>query len=315
MTPIIILLKRPKKKSSVASIHIAEYIAKTLEGAKMFYADTDHVKGIPSGLDSAILVNSSGAGFASKHAIEETCRVLNTCKNPVYVMNDYKLTMIGQMNSYMRKRGKEPRKFIYWSTVCNQPGWSERVDYVNWNALSTFFHSTPDLVPIQRRGYIYYGALRSGRLPYFTRYFTNPKSKPWFYWSTASKVNPEDYPGANIMPKVSIPEDLTNFLAALYIEDETSHDIYCSPANRFYECLMARVAIYFDKACAGTFKEAGIDVSPYLVNSVEDLFKRYKHTLNDAKVQAKAWPIAKFQKEFLEQYKRAAKQLGLRVKC
>ena len=71
-------------------------------------------------------------------------------------------------------------------------------------------------------------------------------------------------------------QDLSKFAATVYIEDQHIHTHYNSPANRFYECLSAGVAMFFDESTSNTMKTAFPGKGDYLfpvVNSAEEVLE------------------------------------------
>jgi len=70
--------------------------------------------------------------------------------------------------------------------------------------------------------------------------------------------------------------DLSKFAATVYIEDEHIHTHYNSPANRFYECLSAGVAMFFDESTRNTMRTAFPEEGDYLfpvVDCAEDVLE------------------------------------------
>lgn len=155
--------------------------------------------------------------------------------------------------------------------------------YLNWNQL-TYVRNMPEknyTVP----GLMYYGAFREHREIYFKKYFANAPYQLNIAAPTSKHINKFKAiaPNANIFQfEKSIPEEAGRFQAALYIEDTYSHvgtptGIYSSPANRFYEYLSANVLTFFDRSVKGTFDIAGIDISPWVVDSKFELAEKMKN--------------------------------------
>ena len=57
-------------------------------------------------------------------------------------------------------------------------------------------------------------------------------------------------------------KELQEYGCTIYLEDETSNDVYTSPANRFYEALSADLFMFVDDIAAHTLKRAGYEVPP-----------------------------------------------------
>ena len=69
-------------------------------------------------------------------------------------------------------------------------------------------------------------------------------------------------------------EELQEYGCTIYMEDETSNDVYTSPANRFYEALAAGLFMFVDDVAAHTLKRAGYEVPPeWVINTPTDIKK------------------------------------------
>lgn len=155
--------------------------------------------------------------------------------------------------------------------------------YLNWNQL-TYVPNLSDQQPTVP-GLMYYGAFREHREKYFRKYFYDAPYPLNIAAPTSKHINKflELAPKANIFQfEKSIPEEAGKFECAIYIEDTYSHvgtatGIYSSPANRFYEYLSAGVLTFFDKSVKGTFDIAGIDISPWIVDSKQELAEKMKN--------------------------------------
>ena len=63
-------------------------------------------------------------------------------------------------------------------------------------------------------------------------------------------------------------ETLTQYKYSIYFEDVHTHDIYSGLANRFYECLMCDVILFFDSKCQKTITKAidhGYKINDFLI--------------------------------------------------
>jgi hypothetical protein len=176
----------------------------------------------------------------------------------------------------------------YWTTL---PSMATTPDsrYINWNMLTYVpFVPTPDEIV---DGICYYGAFREDRKPYFERYL-NTDLYPVNISTTVPKKFKTVAPLASYTQKFSNPLafDLSKYEATVYIEDELSHKVYCSPANRFYEALSAGVAIAVDHRAANTLQEAGLELKPeWIVKDDKDVenFLCYSDVI--ARDQNNAW--------------------------
>lgn len=136
--------------------------------------------------------------------------------------------------------------------------------YINWNML-TWDHKFKPLPWPRLPGLFYYGAARIGRIATLGRYYgqhvpypvtvsANPRNAPFF---RALNTN------ATVISKCSHAE-IAKYGLTVYMEDDTSHGLYCSLANRFYECLHLGVPMLFDSACTATLEKAGLKRNHYL---------------------------------------------------
>lgn len=147
-----------------------------------------------------------------------------------------------------------------WSTV------EGRTRYVNWNVLTRLpldaWRSRQPKQRVTHQGVVYYGACRDGRAKYFKQYFG---------WATPYPVTISTFRGGlkfteicgdhvNLMGAFRDPAGPAAWPLTIYMEDEASHLLYCSPANRFYECLQMGLAQVIDESAVPTLRRAGFDV-------------------------------------------------------
>ena len=194
---------------------------------------------------------------------EQVISILEKAKRVVHLENDYFLKIDGRILKAIKGR------LYKWTTVPKNI--TNHGDlFVNWNQL------TWDNIPLYKSnnqdGLFYYGAYREGRVEYFKKYFggdhydikisSYPKNHELF-----KSINPN----IHMYKPFGSPIQIRPFKSTIYLEDTFSHDNYTCPANRFYECLYLGVAQWFDASCKFTFEMANIDISPYIVNSAEEL--------------------------------------------
>lgn len=195
-----------------------------------------------------------------------------------------------------------------WSTV------AERTRYCNWNVLTR--HGTEGWgrpvgqAAIQYKGLIYYGAYRPDRVPYFEKYF---KHAP--YPVTVSSFKGEKNfgvlaPGIGLMPAFRDPDGPAQWEMTVYLEDITSHNLYCSPANRFYECLHMGLAQAVDEMAVATLKQAGIKARPFQVNSKMSLRVLLSKWLDVRNEQQRLWR-RDFSADLHQQFNDAMKASGI----
>jgi hypothetical protein len=235
--------------SIVASNRIATYIADKLKCDLI-----DRKSAIRSlNYDRIWIVNGVPVfcGF-----IEEAKYLIQKCPQLVWVGNDYAIPVW----SPVRKKDyiivsayeKSPRSKI------NKP-----FLMVNWNQL-TYTPVAND--PWRISGLSYYGAYREDREFYFQKYFATDKYPVWVNPSKDAEPFRAINPHIKTWSCSNLISSLGSFQSTLYIEDQRSHDLYCSPANRFYEALSAGTLVLFDKSCINTFRRAGIPIARYLVD-------------------------------------------------
>ena len=249
-------------KTTIASARIAQHLSNFL--------DAELVDGIEKGspfadseYDVIFYVNSMGA-FAEPELRLQLADQIRRCNHLIFVQNDYTVQPISQVQKVLRdERGwsfKQPFENtppFMWSNIpenAARPGDA----YVNWNLL------TWDPIPLDRirfndklDGLMYYGSYRQDRERYFKRYLENAPYT--VHVSTNGKAVEKFRSLAPDMVRHGSWrsfEDLSKFKATVYIEDEHIHSHYNSPANRFYECLSAGVAILFDESTSLTMQIA-----------------------------------------------------------
>jgi len=189
-----------------------------------------------------------------------------------WATNDYKLTPSKQLRELMERNNTTLLTTV--EEALHKQKFYKKYVYVNWNSLT--MNKNFDYTKINKRhGLIYYGAYREGRVDSFEKYF---KNVPYTVLISTTRSNLEKFRALNEQIKLFPPfgwanaiSELSLFKYSIYIEDKASHKAYCSPANRFYECLSSGVVQFFDKECKHTFDRAGIDVSEYIVDSPAEI--------------------------------------------
>lgn len=209
----------------------------------------------------------------------------------VELQNDY--TFKADSRFLELDREKELRPWV-WGTVRNKlilPG----DQYVNWNMLTwlppvAWANELP-LPEYIRKGIIYYGAHRADRIEYFKKYFHDapyPVTISTFRGRKAFRETCGDT--VAIMGALRTPALLAQWQATVYIEDKTSHTLYCSPANRFYECVQMGVAQAIDAGAVPTLEKAGFTVSnECIVDSKKELRAFLKDSARQQVKQRKLW--------------------------
>jgi hypothetical protein len=210
---------------------------------------------------------------------EEALTIYGNAKHVINLENDYLFAL--------DKRFAPPNET--WSTVSN------RTRYVNWNMITR--HGI-DAWKVQRpspqpmnKGLIYYGAHRPDRVASFKKYLAKApydvtvstyRGRKMFLETCGDKIK--------VIGGFKDPDAPAKWPLTLYIEDETSHSVYCSPATRFYECVMMGLAQAVDHEAVHTLTEAGIKVSrEFIVENKADVKRMLVNVDPVQKAQRRLW--------------------------
>jgi len=298
MTTKIFSFVKVVETSMVASVRIARYL-QTRTGVPVCWDET--IGDEP--LKNLVIVNGAYA-FAGNTILEGLGRAIEQAENIIWVQNDFTIIPpkhTGRAESPFRKAfrnryNEKKNPVMFWSTVRNmtRPGISpsghlvgEGSRYLNWNVL-TMDYPTNMHAEFYDRPFnncmVYYGSFRKERIPYFDRYFKNPKIP--IIISSPSRKFAENYSSSMITHEPKFEDlryDLCNYGLGLYIEDKRSHKEFHSPANRFYEMLSAKVPIVFQYESKIMLNQAGYDVSNWVCDVDEAIFEA-KHFLDEQQV-------------------------------
>jgi len=253
-------------KTSLASARVARFIATEL-GLEIIDNANKADK-----YETLIVVNSPFAFCTWRETAKE---LIEKADRYIWVQNDYAID-----NPLKRKPDE------IWSIIVK-----EGTKYINWNSL--MFKPNPK--PLKKKyvdGLLYYGAYRKGRIKYFEKYL---KDKPYNVYILSSKNGARQFfkllrNKAKYFPPISDPTLLEIFAATIYLEDEISHTMNMSPANRFYECLSSGIAMGIDPAAAHTLTKEGVkNVDKYLINDEKDVLNLIENYKNIAAEQYKLW--------------------------
>lgn len=231
------------------------------------------------------------------HFLDDLKKLISNADKIIWVQNDYAI-----------KPPKLWQNKIYsvWTTIKFLEN-DEKTFYINWNKL--LYIDIPNLYHNKIDKLFYYGAFRKKRIKYFEKYFIDPEYKMAISASHKAKRKYYDI-NSNIdivPPCKNLTQIIAKYAATIYIEDTWSHENYCSPANRFYECVGAGIPILFDNNCAKTFDIAGYDISQYIVSNKEDIFKKWDDLKNIQKNQ-NIWK-RDYVKELFSEINNALKQM------
>jgi hypothetical protein len=145
---------------------------------------------------------------------------------------------------------------------------------------------------------LYYGSYRQDREVSFRSFFKENKVRqviatPTRTFKKFAEIAPHLERAEPLFPLV---EGISDYRASLYIEDETTHHIYHSLANRFYEAASAGQCLFVDARCQDTFVKAGVRLDQdWIVRDATDILVRWPRTQQIRDAQRNAWnqPFAK----------------------
>ena len=131
---------------------------------------------------------------------------------------------------------------------------------------------------------IYYGTPRKDRIETMLKYNTCD------YVLSITPRNIVKFHGYGVRPKRTVPnltwvdkrEGLNRYKYSLYIEDTHTNTYYAFMANRFYECMMCDVLLFYDRACINTVGKSGYNIDEYqMVSNGRELQKKIKELDSD----------------------------------
>jgi hypothetical protein len=266
-------------KSSINStsptMRIAKYVASRIPEVSFVY-DIPTAESVKDVEFDVVFVKYGMLAFSDHR--KEALRLHNTAKRVVSLENDYAF----EADKRFRKADE------VWSTV------EGRTHYVNWNVLTRHgtegWEKKSDFRDMVNSGLLYYGAYRPGRVDYFRKYFIDAP-----YPLTVSSFKGEKNfgvlaPNARLIPAFRDPDAPSEWEMTLYMEDDRSHDLYCSPANRFYECVHMGLPQVIDAKAVATLTKGGIDVpEEFIVDSRWDVRRALQHAVEVRGDQQKLW--------------------------
>lgn len=269
--------------SARVALFLSSYLGVPLYDEERYFIDG----GDAFSCDTFFTVNSPYAFCSFREGITRLMREKEDCTF-FWVQNDYAISVAP----------KDIPDYFLWTTVpfnIEKRGNIEGDCYVNWNL--TVWEDSPKKKTWEVPGVTYYGAYRAGRASYIEEFLfsvlydvtvavTSWKPKRKFEEAIYRYMGGEKKEGKWVIPSdatpprfrftdkfVDVPRSLQHFQSTVYLEDSWSHkkENYCSPANRFYEALVARVPIFFHDKSSTTMATAGYDVSPYSFSTQDEL--------------------------------------------
>lgn len=247
-------------KSSLTStsptMRIAKYVASQIPEADFIY-DVPTAARV-SDVKFDVLFIKYGMLAFSDHR-KDAIKIANNAKRVINLENDYSFVP----DSRLRAADET------WSTVAN------RTRYCNWNVLTRHgvegWDKKPKVV-VRNKGLLYYGAYRPDRVVYFEKYMRQAPYPVTFSSFRGEKNFGVLCPQAKLMAAFRDPDGPAEWEMTIYIEDVTSHNLYCSPANRFYECLHMGLAQAVDEMATATLMQGGMNkVRNFQVSSKMEL--------------------------------------------
>jgi hypothetical protein len=212
------------------------------------------------------------------HAQQELAAVIRKAKQVIWVVNDYHL----EKPSHNTKSSASPvlvaiREALdrglnldFWTTV---PHYTERSEFsklIHWDYL--FYNRiTPQRPKV--RNLLYYGAMRTGRVKTFDRFFSAESPDVTVMTNTTQNERwLERYPHLQLAPPVphhQLADAIGAYSLGLYLQDEVR--FFVNPAARFYEMLGAGLPMVFQEEAVPRFEAVGIDIRPYVLEDVDQI--------------------------------------------
>ena len=294
MKNIIFSFNPPTPDGTLANTRTATFLADHLD--LPLICD----KSIKEQTDVDILFLVAGV-FLYCRCLPELAVAVENAKRVVWVQNDYTImppkddgAAESPFRFAFRKRrmdGKPPTDF--WTTMKSYSTKTDGSAYLNWNSMAYEHMSDKDFEASWEDGkrgnsVLYFGADRAGRLDYFNRYFIGQEAPVTISTFSKSMARYNEHADVvSMFPRTKFKECMQEFPLGLYLEDKKSHQIFTSPATRFYEMLGTGMAMVFQPAAVHMLAEAGYQVGPYTVapEGLSDALSRARDT---AKLQ-RAW--------------------------
>ena len=235
-------------------------------------------------VDKFILVNSP-TGFANND-IRYTCGMLFwLAKKTIFIQNDYVLKPPSQCKSVPLKEFLDYRdesqyyygfKYIITTLRDVHTYGHNTMMHVDWNAL--WYKPVQNPKPYSQRidGIFYYGSFRKDRIEKFRKYFDTIEYSVILSYPKNSTLAKREYsamcPSAEVVDVGNAYELLQNYKASIILCDKKSSSQYHCIPTRFWECLSAHTAMFFDADMEFTLQNAQIkDYEKYIVHNDAEL--------------------------------------------
>jgi hypothetical protein len=272
MRAAVLHVNTAKRDSIGPTIRIARFVADTLGIPLLHNADTASAVRKPV---DVLFVKHGMLKFSSHR--DEAMRIYAQARTVINLENDF---------TFKRDKRMAREDETNWSTV------EGRDQYVNWNKLTWSNDWSLDACPLQQAktpGLFYWGAYKDIRLSSFRRYMLGARYPIIVSTYRGRKPFQELNPNIAVIGALR-GHGLGQFQSTVYIEDDYSHRLYCSPANRFYEAVQAGLPIAIDSAAAPTLTRAGVvDVQGYVVTGTADMKQFMRHQQQLRHEQRNLW--------------------------
>jgi hypothetical protein len=223
--------------------------------------------------------------------------------------NKWLLVLNFVVDGMIAKLGDElADKVIDKAWVCNL----NVLKYKNWDGK---FYTGGDSNVLFKDNILYYGSFRQNRSKYFKKYFCDERIVV-----STSKKNIDKFVGlgcrARFIDKFrwdgNYCRELNKFKSSLYIEDVFTHKYFNFLANRWYECMVHAVPMFYDVSCIGNIEKAKKSINKFwLINNLDEAFKK----INDKRFEdIKNEDLEKFKSEFFMERDKVMEQLYRIVK-
>lgn len=243
MKAAVLHVNETRPDATTPTLRIARFVADTLDIP--LFCRAEHIEEIYNTRCDVLFVKPGMLKF--NNAREKLQHwVSKKVKHIIHLENDYSF-------AWDKRLGEVSET---WSTC------EGRDQYVNFNCITHNYGSGIELPipfkPVRHKGLIYYGAYRKDRVPYFKRYF----DKAPYDVTVSSFKGGKQFAefGAETRGALKDRNEAANWQLTIYMEDKTSHDLYTSPATRFYECVEMGLAQAIDKRAVHTLEKAGFEV-------------------------------------------------------
>lgn len=236
--------------STMASARISTFLAKILKDLKqeVELIHDDRSAELSADSHEILFIVNSPFGFCDWRD-----RAIDICKSAesiIWVQNDYAIKPPSQFKKFDINIDE------YWTT-CTDVASREDGRYIDWNKLTYNNYSVRGDAAHVISGLFYYGAYRQGRESSFEEYLNTVQYQVRV--STTPKARLK-YMEMNTHRNIKFYEpfqhlgQLMRFQTSIYIEDDKSHEVNHSLANRFYEMLSAGLAICIDEKASAIFE-------------------------------------------------------------